>query len=75
MYQATQGKKDADVDAADRARREEIQRVAMTMIKLMDVAEPTSFPDKIAKKIYNQPCAAMCRPIRVRDQPQDRQGA
>ncbi len=39
MYQATQGKKDADVDAADRARREEIHRVAMTMIKLMDVAE------------------------------------
>jgi hypothetical protein len=39
MYQATQGKKDADVDAADRARREEVHRVAMTMIKLMDVAE------------------------------------
>lgn len=39
MYQATQGKKDVDVDAADRARREEINRVAMTMIKLMDVAE------------------------------------
>ncbi len=39
MYQATQGKKDQDVDLADRARREEIRRVAMTMLKLMDVAE------------------------------------
>src|SRR3984893_15921832 len=39
MYQATVGKKDTDVDAADAARREEIRRVAMTMIKLMDVAE------------------------------------
>lgn len=39
MYEATQGKKDDNVDAADRARREEIHRVAMTMIKLMDVAE------------------------------------
>jgi hypothetical protein len=38
MYQATQGKKDQDVDAADRARREEVRRVAMTMIRLMDVA-------------------------------------
>src|SRR5689334_22113753 len=37
-------------------------------------SKPTSFPDKIAKKIYNQPCA-VCRPIRVRDQPQDREGA
>jgi hypothetical protein len=39
MYQATIGKKDDDVDAADAARRAEVQRVAMTMIKLMDVAE------------------------------------
>ena len=39
MYQATIGKKDEDVDAADAARREEIRRVALTMIKLMDVAE------------------------------------
>jgi hypothetical protein len=39
MYQATVGKKDTDIDAADAARREEIRRVAMTMIKLMDVAE------------------------------------
>jgi hypothetical protein len=39
MYQATVGKKDSDVDAADAARREEVRRVAMTMIKLMDVAE------------------------------------
>jgi hypothetical protein len=33
------------------------------------------FPDKLAKKIYSQPCAAMCRPIRVRDQPQNCQNA
>jgi hypothetical protein len=39
MYQATIGKKDKDVDAADAARRDEIRRVALTMIKLMDVAE------------------------------------
>lgn len=39
MYQATVGKKDSDIDAADAARREEVHRVAMTMIKLMDVAE------------------------------------
>jgi len=39
MWQATVGKKDIDIDAADLARREEVQRVAMTMIKLMDVAE------------------------------------
>jgi hypothetical protein len=39
MYQATMGKKDEDVDAADAARRAEVRRVAMTMIKLMDVAE------------------------------------
>ena len=39
MYQATIGKKDDDVDAADAARRDEIRRVALTMIKLMDVAE------------------------------------
>lgn len=38
MYQATQGKKEADIDAADAARREEIRRVATTMIRLMDVA-------------------------------------
>jgi hypothetical protein len=39
MYQETIGKKDEDVDAADAARRAEVRRVAMTMIKLMDVAE------------------------------------
>ncbi|WP_368506921.1 hypothetical protein [Bradyrhizobium lupini] len=39
MYQATIGKKDDDVDAADAARRAEVRRVALTMIKLMDVAE------------------------------------
>jgi hypothetical protein len=39
MYQETVGKKDDDVDAADAARRAEVRRVAMTMIKLMDVAE------------------------------------
>jgi hypothetical protein len=39
MYQATIGNKDTDIDAADAARCEEIRRVAMTMIKLMDVAE------------------------------------
>lgn len=38
MYQATQGRKEEDVDAADARRREEIRRVAMTMIRLMDVA-------------------------------------
>jgi hypothetical protein len=39
MYQATVGRKDNDIDTADAARREEIRRVATTMIKLMDVAE------------------------------------
>ena len=39
MYQSTIGKKDDNVDAADALRRAEIARVAMTMIKLMDVAE------------------------------------
>jgi hypothetical protein len=38
MYQET-GKKDENVDLADAARRAEVRRVAMTMIKLMDVAE------------------------------------
>ena len=38
MYQASQGRKEDDVDAADARRREEIHRVAMTMIRLMDVA-------------------------------------
>jgi hypothetical protein len=38
MYQATQGRKEEDVDAADARRREEIRRVALTMIRLMDVA-------------------------------------
>lgn len=37
MYQATQGKKDEDVDSADARRREEIRRVSMTMIRLMEV--------------------------------------
>lgn len=37
MYQATQGRKDENIDEADGRRREEIRRVAMTMIKLMDV--------------------------------------
>jgi hypothetical protein len=39
MYQETIGKKDDDVDTADAARRAEVRRVAMTMIKLMDVAD------------------------------------
>lgn len=39
MYQETIGKKDDDVDAADAARRAEIHRVGMTLIKLMDVTE------------------------------------
>jgi hypothetical protein len=39
MYQSTIGKKDENVDEADAARRKEIQRVALTMLKLMDVAE------------------------------------
>jgi hypothetical protein len=39
MYQATVGKKDTDVNAADALRRAEVRRVALTMIKLMDVAE------------------------------------
>lgn len=38
MFQATQGRKEEDIDAADARRREEIRRVAMTMIRLMDVA-------------------------------------
>jgi hypothetical protein len=38
MYQASQGKKEDDIDAADARRREEIGRVAMTLIKLMEVA-------------------------------------
>jgi hypothetical protein len=39
MYQATVGKKDDNPDEADAARRAEVRRVALTMIKLMDVAE------------------------------------
>lgn len=39
MYQETVGKKDENVDAADALRRAEVRRVALTMIKLMDVAE------------------------------------
>ena len=39
MYQETIGKKDENVDAADSLRRAEVRRVALTMIKLMDVAE------------------------------------
>jgi hypothetical protein len=38
MYQASQGKREEDIDAADVHRREEIQRVAMTLIKLMEVS-------------------------------------
>jgi hypothetical protein len=38
MYQASQGKKEDDIDAADARRREEIGRVAITLIKLMEVA-------------------------------------
>jgi hypothetical protein len=38
MYQATIGRKEEDIDAADARRREEIRRVATTMIRLMDVA-------------------------------------
>jgi hypothetical protein len=39
MYQETIGKKDENVDAADSLRRAEVHRVALTVIKLMDVAE------------------------------------
>ncbi|WP_178133885.1 hypothetical protein [Vineibacter terrae] len=39
MYQETIGKKDEEVDTADAARRAEVRRVALTMIKLMGVAE------------------------------------
>jgi len=39
MYQETVGKKDEKADEADAARRSEVRRVALTMIKLMDVAE------------------------------------
>jgi hypothetical protein len=38
MYQASQGTKEDDIDAADARRREEIRRVAMTLIKLMEVS-------------------------------------
>jgi hypothetical protein len=38
MYQASQGKKEDNIDEADVRRREEISRVAMTLIKLMEVA-------------------------------------
>lgn len=38
MYQATQGHREENVDEADARRREEIRRVSMTMIRLMDVA-------------------------------------
>jgi hypothetical protein len=38
MYQASQINKESDIDAADARRREEIGRVAMTLIKLMEVA-------------------------------------
>jgi hypothetical protein len=39
MYQETVGKKDENADEADAARRSEVKRVGLTMIKLMDVAE------------------------------------
>jgi hypothetical protein len=39
MYQSTIGKKDGEVDEVDAARRTEIHRVALTMLKLMDVAD------------------------------------
>jgi hypothetical protein len=38
MYQASRGKKETDLDEADSRRRDEIQRVAMTLIKLMEVS-------------------------------------
>ncbi len=38
MYQATIGRKDVDLNVAEARRREEIQRVAMTLIKLMEVS-------------------------------------
>jgi hypothetical protein len=38
MYQASQINKENDIDAADARRREEIRRVAMTLIKLMEVS-------------------------------------
>ena len=37
MYQASQAKKEGDLDLADLRRRDEIRRVSMTLIKLMDV--------------------------------------
>jgi hypothetical protein len=37
MYQASQSRKEEDLDLADTRRREEIRRVALTLIKLMDV--------------------------------------
>lgn len=37
MYQASQANKGEDLDLADARRREEIRRVALTLIKLMDV--------------------------------------
>lgn len=38
MYQTTADRKPDDIDAAETARREEIQRVAMTLIRLMQVS-------------------------------------
>jgi hypothetical protein len=38
MYQASQGRRDENPDEADARRREEIRRVAMTLIKLMEVS-------------------------------------
>jgi hypothetical protein len=38
MYQASQANKETDIDAADARRQDEIRRVAMTLIKLMEVA-------------------------------------
>jgi hypothetical protein len=38
MYQASQGRRDENPDETDARRREEIRRVAMTLIKLMEIS-------------------------------------
>lgn len=38
MYQASQERREEDIDLADARRREEVRRVAMTLIKLMEIS-------------------------------------
>ena len=52
MYQATQSQKEDDIDAADARRREEIRRVAMTMIKLMEVARVTCSARRVGARRF-----------------------